>query len=377
MKPEKRRFNPLRRLLGKPKIQSITIPLFAILMSLAAISIVILIIGKNPLQIFTSLLRGAGVLPRPNYSAYQSMLTVFFDTLDAYTPMLFAALAVAAAFKCGQFNIGVSGQMLLSGFVATVLVGYSPLPAVLAKPLVVLIGAAAGAMIGGLIGFLKHKFNINEVVSSIMLNYLVQYILAYFITTSYIDPVTRQSKNILADARLTLKDVLIGDSKFSIPLCLILAILCAVALYIFITKTRQGYELKAVGLSPKAAEYAGIRVGRNIVSTMIISGMLAGLAGVTYYLGYYSSIRPNTLASLGFDSIAVALVGNAHPIGIIFSSLLIISLDRGSTYMSSNVGVQQEIASLVTGMILLFSACGAYIRSRVNAVPKRELTKGG
>lgn len=366
MKQKKPSLNPFVRLLQNKRWQFISIPLFSIFCSLLAISIIILLIGKNPLEVFASLLRGAGFLPRPNYAKFQNMFTVFMETLNAMTPLVFAALAVAVALKAGLFNIGVSGQMLVAGFAATVLVGYSALPRGLAMPLVLLIGVVVGAMAGGLIGLLKYKFNINEVVSSIMLNYIFQYTISYFINTRFVDPVTRQSKNIVANARLTLMNVEIGDLKINFALCFVLAILCAVALHVFFSKTKQGYELKAVGLNPKAANYAGMRVGRTLVFAMVLSGALAGLAGVTYYLGYFSSIRPNMLSGLGFDSIAVALLGNSHPIGIIFSSLLITMLDRGSTYMSSIVGVQQEIASLITGMILLFSACGTYIRDFVN-----------
>ena len=130
-------------------------------------------------------------------------------------------------------------------------------------------------------------------------------------------------------------------------------------------KTKMGYEMKAVGFSGSASRYAGINVGKNIVRTMLISGALSGLAGVTYYLGYFASIRPRTLADTGFDAIAVALLGNSNPVGIIFSSLLVTSIDKGSTYMSSASGVQAEVASVITGVILLFSACGAYVRYRV------------
>ena len=358
--------NILVRLLGNKKWQFISIPLFSILCSLLAISIIILIIGKNPLAAFLSLLQGSGIVPKSTYSGGKGMLTDFLDLLDALTPMLFAALAVAVAYKAGLFNIGVSGQMLIAGFMATVVVGYSGLSALVARPLVILIGIAVGALAGGLIGFLKYKFNINEVVASIMLNYIFQYVISYFINTRYIDPVSRQSTAINPEARLTLMNVELGSYNTRIPLCFLLAIAVALLLHFFIAKTKQGYELKAVGLNSMGARYAGMRVGKNLLMAMTLSGALAGLAGVTYYLGYFNSIQPGSLSSLGFDSIAVALLGNSHPIGIIFSSLLITVLSKGSTYMSSSVGVRQEVTSLVIGMILLFSACGAFIRYRVD-----------
>ena len=102
-------------------------------------------------------------------------------------------------------------------------------------------------------------------------------------------------------------------------------------------------------------------MGRNLVITMALSGMLAGLAGATYFLGYFGSIQPDTLISTGFDAIAVSILGNSSPIGILLSSFLITVIDKGSTYMSSTMGVRQEIGSLITGLILLFAACGAFL----------------
>lgn len=367
----------LRRILANKRWQFLSIPVFSILCSLVAISVIILLIGKNPLTAFQSLLQGSGWLQKPTYAAYKGQLTDFMDMLDAMTPMLFAALAVAVAYRAGLFNIGVSGQMLLSGFVATVLIGYSSLPAALARPLVLCIGIVVGAVAGGFIGLLKHRFNINEVVASIMLNYIFQYVVSFFINTRYVDPVSRQSRAIAPAARLTLMDVPVGDLKMRIPWCILLAIVAAVLLHIFLSKTKKGYEIKAVGLNRHAAQYAGMHVGRNIVLAMVMSGMFAGLAGVTYYLGYFNTIQPGVLSSLGFDSIAVSLLGNSHPIGNLFSSLLITTLSRGSIYMSSTVGVRQEVASLVIGMILLFSACGGYIRYLAGKPVKDKKKKEG
>ena len=167
--------------MGDEKRQNITIPLVEVLLGLAAGAVIFLILGKNPLEAFQSILQGCGILPKAKYAGGKGMFTDFMSFLDNWTPMIFAALAVAVAFKGGLFNIGVSGQMLLSGFIATITVGYSGLPAVVAKPLVIVIGMAAGALVGGLIGYLKYRFNINEVVSSIMINYIFQYALSFFI----------------------------------------------------------------------------------------------------------------------------------------------------------------------------------------------------
>ena len=348
--------------IGHEKRQKIAIPVFSILVALIAGGIVIALLGHNPFYAFYNLLQGCGIAPKASYAGKKGMITDFMDFMDNLTPMIFAALAVAVALRSGLFNIGVSGQMLAAGFLATVTVGYTSLAAPIAKPLVVIIGILAGACVGGLIGFPKYRFNINEVVSSIMINYILEYVISFFINMYFVDPVSRQSKNVSTAARLTFTDVEVGGYKMDIPLGIILAILTVFLVRFIMNRTVLGFEMKAVGCSRTAAKYAGIKVGKNIVITMVISGALSGLAGVTYYLGYFASIQPKVLTSTGFDAIAVSLLGNNNPVGIIFSSFLITVISKGSTYMSSASGVQQEIASVITGIILLFSACGAFVR---------------
>lgn len=371
------RFGELfRKIMGDEKRQKITIPLLAILLSLIAGAIVYLLLGKNPLVAYISYFKGSGLLPKANYAAKKSMLTDFMSLLNAWTPMLFASLSVAVAMRSGLFNIGVSGQMLLSGLVATLTIGYSPLPSIVAKPLVIVICALVGATVASLIGFLKYKWNINEVVSSIMLNYIIRYSVSFCVKLPTIaDPKTRQSMAISSASRLSLMDTELFGLKMDIPLGFLLALAAVFLIRFLFDKMRVGFEFRAIGANPRAAQYAGINVGRNLVLTMAISGALAGLAGATHFLGYVGSIQPDTLISTGFDAIAVCVLGNSQPLGILLSSFLISVIDKGSTYMSSTVGVRHEIGSLITGLILLFSACGAYFshlieRSRQNAEDK-------
>ncbi|MBQ6686077.1 MAG: ABC transporter permease [Firmicutes bacterium] len=365
MKTKKKGSNLFLTIMGDEKRQSITIPLFAIFLSLIAGALLMLALGKNPIDGYVSLLRGCGLLMKKNYAGGKGMLTDFMSFLDIWTPMIFAALAVAVAYKAGLFNIGASGQMLMAGFIASITVGYSDLPAIVAKPAAILIGVVVGALCGSLIGFLKYKFNINEVVSAIMLNYIFQYVVGFFILTFYVHPVTRQS-NVVSDAsRLTLQNVQIGSMKSVIPLGFILAVIAVIVMYYFINHTRQGFELKAVGTNKKGAIYAGINANKNIMLAMVISGGLAGLAGVTYYMGYMASIQPKVLLSTGFDAVAVCLLGNSNPIGIVGSSFLVTIISKGAIYMNSSLGLPKEIASLITGLLLLFTACGVYIKYRL------------
>ena len=351
----KKPLNKLASILDGNRHSSIFVSLLSILLSLICASIILLILGKNPLAAFQSFLQGAGFWPKAKYGGGSGMLTDLFSFLNVLAPMILAALSFIVGFKAGLFNIGISGQMLAAGFLATSIVGYSDLNAVLAKPLVILIGILAGGALGAFVGFLKYKFNIHEVVSTIMINYIINYLTGFFINTYFADMLTRSMKICGSNARLT-------GVKCDIPLGSVLAVAAAFVVKFIFDKTVFGFELRAVGMNPKCARYSGIKVGNRIIASMVISGMLAGLAGVTYYCGYYNTIVPKTLPDLGYDAIAVALLGNSSPIGAIFAGGLISIFQTGSNYMSSSLGVAKEIASLITGILLLFSACGGYFR---------------
>ena len=259
----------------------------AIVISLLFGALILWMMGKDPLASYMNLLQGSGLMEKARYAGRQSMFTDFMSFIDAMTPMIFASLAVALALKGGFFNIGVSGQMMAAGIVAHMLAGVIP-----SKILVVLAGFAAGAAIGALIGWLKYRFNVNEVVSSIMLNSTIMYLVTFYINSFYVNPVSRQSKSIVDAARLTISGYRWEGLKVDIALAFPLAIITAFVLQWFLERTTYGYEIKATGLSPKAAYYAGMNVDRTALMTMTLSGALAGLAGVSYFCGYLAAIQP-------------------------------------------------------------------------------------
>ena len=352
-----------RRLTGR--YASLWVSVLAVLMMFATAGILLLAIGKNPLDALRSFLQGCGILAKENYGGGSGQLTDLLDFLSFLAPMILASLSFITAFKAGLFNIGISGQMLLSGFVATVLVGYNKdLSAGIARPAVLLTGLLVGGLTGVLVGFLKYRFNIHEVVSTIMINYIISYLTGFMINSNYVDMMTRNSKVCSPESRLTLTNVMIGDLKCKIPLALIAAILVALLVSFLFRKTVLGFEIKAVGQNRRCSEYTGIRVSRTILLSMGLSGAIAGLAGVAYYLGYTNSIIPKSLPNMGYDSISVALLGNSAPIGSIFAAVVVSIFQQGANYMSSSVGVAKEIASLITGILLLFAACGNYMRYR-------------
>ncbi len=348
-----------------PRRRNVSIPVLAVLLSLVAMCIFLLVLGKDPITAIVSFLKGCGLLPKGSYAGGKGMITDFMSFLDVLAPMMLASLGVVVAMKAGLFNIGISGQMLSAGFVATLLIGYSGLDAVLAKPLVILVGVVVGGLMGALVGFLKYRFNIHEVVSTIMINYIVSYVTGFFINTYYADMISRSSKVCSGASRLTITGVPVAGYSLDIPLGIVIALVMVFVVRYVLEKTVLGFEIRAVGANNRCSKYSGINVGRNVVTAMAFSGILAGLAGVTYYLGYYNTIIPKDLASMGYDSIAVALLGNSTPIGTIFASILITIFQKGNVYMSSQVEVPREIASVITGILLLFSACGTYIWSYV------------
>ena len=360
-----------RRLEGR--YSSLWTSLIAIVLTLITASILLLLMGKNPVVAFASFLQGCGLLPKANYGGGSGMLSDLFDFLNYLAPLLLASLAFIAGYKTGLFNIGISGQMLMAGFLATIMVGYNKsLPSVVSRPLVILIGLAAGGLLGALIGFLKYRFNIHEVVSTIMINYIISYLTGFFINNNYVDMMTRTSRVCASTARLTITNVKIAGVNCKIPLGLPIAILIAILVQILFDKTSFGFELKAVGLNSKCSKYFGVSVGRSIVLSMAISGALAGLAGVTYYMGYTNTIIPKTLAGMGYDSISVALLGNSSPIGSIFAAIIVAIFQQGANYMSSRVGVAKEIASLITGIMLLYASCGNYMKMLAHSALQKE-----
>lgn len=332
----------------------------AIIISLIAGALILWLMGKDPFSAYMNLLQGSGLMQKVKYAGRQNMLTDFMSFIDAMTPMIFASLSVAIALRGGFFNIGVSGQMMAAGFTAHMLSLVIP-----SKILVIIAGLIAGALVGALIGWLRYRFNVNEVVSSIMLNSTIMYLVTFWINTFYVNPVSRQSKSIIASARLTLSGFRWDNLKLDIALAFPLAIITALFLQWFLERTIYGYEIKAVGLSPKASYYAGMNVNRVSLFTMTISGALAGLAGVSYFCGYLAAIQPGTTPSMGFDAIAVSLLGGNNPIGCIFASFLITIISKGSVYMSSRQNIDPEITSLITAFILTFAACSAFL-SRKN-----------
>jgi simple sugar transport system permease protein len=284
----------------------------------------------------------------------------FTESLVATTPYIFAALSVAVGFRCGLFNIGAEGQVLV-GALCSAFVGYSitGLPAFIHLPLAILAGALGGAIWGMIPGYLKARFGAHEVVNTIMMNWIAfklsDWLLNGPMKASGFRPVT---PNIQATAEL--------PRFFADPLRVnwgfVLALVVAWFVYWFLFKTTLGFEVRSVGANPDAARYAGMNVTRNFVLVMSLAGALAGLAGSAQVLGVDHWVGQGFSAGYGFDSIALALLGKSHPFGVVLAALLFGFLRSGATRMQSIAGIPIDIISIIQGLVVIFIAAPAIIR---------------
>ncbi len=289
-------------------------------------------------------------------------LTPFFESLVVTTPYLFTGVAVALGFKAGLFNIGAEGQVLVGGIAAAwagwTFTGLSPWIHV---PLAMLIGALAGALWGLVPGWLKVKTGAHEVITTIMMNYIAYYLIYYLIAAPFRDPNETVPKTpwILESAHLyrLFPDI----NRFHIGFFIAIAV--AIVVWFILFKTTWGYEIRTVGLNPNASRYAGMNITTVTVASMSLSGAIAGMAGANEILGV-SWRQSQALASgYGFDSIALALLANNHPLGVILTALLFGFLKSGSRVMQLNAGIPVYIINILQAFIIMFIAAPAIIRT--------------
>lgn len=300
-------------------------------------------------------------------------LRPFAESLVISAPYIFAGLAVALGFRGGLFNIGAEGQ-LFAGGLASVYVGYSisGLPWYIHLPLALLAGIVGGAIWGAIPGFLKARTGAHEVINTIMMNYVAFRLTDYLLQGGPMSrpdglPITPEIKPSAYLPALFPRPMRLHAGFF-------LALAVAALVYWFLWKTTHGFEIRMVGSNPDAARYAGVRITRTTVLTMALSGALAGLAGANQVLGLDHKLVRAFSTGYGFDSIALALLGNSHPVGVVLSSLLFGFLRGGAARMQSMAGVPVELIRVVQGMVIVFVAAPEIIRGlyRLKAARKEE-----
>jgi ABC-type uncharacterized transport system permease subunit len=292
------------------------------------------------------------------------------DSLVQSVPYIFAGLAVALGFRAGLFNIGAEGQIGI-GWLAAVFVGYSitGLPAYLHLPLTILVGAGAAGLWASIAGILKARTGAHEVITTIMLNYVVYRLSEWLLCGPLENTVgTCRTQDIAASAYLPR----FLDHPVTIHWGFVLALGAALLTGWFLFRTIWGFELRTVGANPDAARYSGMSVGRTFVLAMFLSGSLAGMAGVAQGLGLTHNIALGFQAGYGFDSIALALLGKSHPAGVVAASLLFGGLRAGAARMQSVAGIPTEIVQIVQALVIVFIAAPAIIRTIYHLRKPRE-----
>lgn len=344
------------------KNHNVIVPFLSVLLGFIIGAIVMLLTGHDPIEAYAALLKGAGF-----FGDWKR----FGDTLLNATTLILTGLSVAFAFKTGLFNIGAPGQMLIGGFVAVLLGIKLDLSRPLHVAVVIVASLLAGAIWALIPGILKARFRIHEVVTSIMMNWIGLWTVYYLVPTLVPGSFNTESAVIKNSASLR-TDWLTNLFKGSyVNMGVFIAAVAVIIIWWLLQKTTFGYELKAVGYNHHSARYAGMKVNRNIVLSMMIAGGLAGLAGVTYYLGYANNIKIGVLPSQGYDGIAVALVGLNSPIGVIFSSLLFGFMNAGKLFMQSATDVPNELVPIINGIIIFFAAANLLIKGWLKRIGKR------
>jgi len=297
-------------------------------------------------------------------------LRSFSESLVITTPYIFAGLAVALGFRGGLFNIGAEGQLFVGGL-ASVFVGYSlkGLPWIIHLPLALGAGILAGAIWAAIPGYLKARTGAHEVINTIMMNYIAFRLTDYLLT----GPMARPdglpiTPEVLPSAYL----LALFPRPVRLHLGFFLALAVAALVYWFLWKTTKGMEIRMAGANPNAARYAGIRIAATIVLTMALSGGLAGLAGANQVLGVDHRLVRAFSTGYGFDSIALALLGNSHPLGVVLASLLFGFLRGGAARMQSVAGIPVELIRVIQGMVIIFVAAPEIIRSLYRLKAARE-----
>lgn len=341
---------------ARSALDAMLIPSLSILTAVILGGIIIVLVRGNPFVAYLGLLQGSF-----------GSASALSETAVWATPYIFAGLAVALAFKGGLFNIGAEGQLAL-GATTAALIGYAlpewlgfDLPMIVHLPLVIIMGAAAGAFWAAIVGYLKAYTGGHEVINTIMMNYIALNSISFLLNGPMKDP---NPNNVIA------RTPLIAESAHITPIFeglrvhwgFVLALLAAYLVGWMLNKTTLGFEIRTVGSNPDAAKYAGMNVKRIIILTMALSGMLAGLAGTFEVTGLNYRHELGFSIGYGFDAIAIALLGKSHPLGVVLASILFAAMRNGATRMQFLTQMPVDLISMLQALILLFVAADAIIR---------------
>jgi len=350
-------------------------PVGSVLFAFIAGGLIVAVTGANPLAAYQGLLCGGlGIAcTQGENSALQISNSIVYAT-----PLIMTGVAVALPFRAGLFNIGGEGQFI-AGCMACTVIGskFSDWPSYLLLPAVLIGGMAAGAVWAGIAGVLKATTGAHEVVTTIMLNYTAQWLLRFLIIGGQLPGGFSASPPIGAGAQLptflphdnTLIIFGLPASVYRVHTGLIIAVIAVAVFAVLLWRTSLGYEIRALGQSQKAARYAGISVRRTIITTMLIAGAFAGLAGAVQIAGVDHGLTDKYFSdTTGFDAIAVALLGLGSAVGIVLAAVLFGALHSGGAVMQSDADISSSLV-LVLQALILFSIAANFLGAIVRQIP--------
>ena len=362
---------------------SIGRPVFAVVLAMVAGIIIIMITSPgSPGDRFTEAI-----------SAYQALLSGSFGSLQSLsytlvyvTPLIFAGLSVAIAFRAGLFNIGAEGQLAVGAITASAIgINATNWPGWVLIPVLIVAGAFAGAIWGGIVGVLKAWRGAHEVVTTIMLNWTAFFVADYLINGPLLDPNLANSTKPLPP-QATFPEISVFYNKtlgaflpkiaqpttYLVDVTFFFALIALLVYWFLMARTTFGYEVRVIGQNPKAARYAGISTKRNIVLVMAIAGAFSGLGGVFHLMGqfpYYLTGSTFRIDTVGFDAIGVALLGHTTAIGVLFASLLFGGLRQGAGLMELNANVSGDLVYIIQALVL-FSIAAEFLPAIRRTIPK-------
>lgn len=327
-------------------------PLIAITLALIAGAILILLAGANPLSAYTAL--------------FQDSLTTYFgfgNTLTKMTPLLFTSFGVLVALRAGQFNIGGEGQIYL-GALGSALMGLyvQGIPSIIHIPLALVVGFLFGAVWGWIPGYLKAVRGVNEVITTLLLNYIAINLVSYLVQNPLKEPAAPSPYSPLIAISAHLPIILPQSLAHA---GILLALIAAVFLWVLLERSPLGYQIVTVGFNPTAAHYAGISVKNTIMLVMTLAGGLAGLGGASEVMGLKYRLFEQVSAGYGFDAIAIAFLSRGSISGVILTSLFFATLRSGANVMQRSAGVPVTVIYAIQGLTVLFIAISLAVEKRL------------
>jgi general nucleoside transport system permease protein len=317
-------------------------PIVALLVALICGDLLIMSYGQSPGTVYRLLLEGTWG------NAYG-----FGQVLYKTTTLTFTGLAVSLGIRAGLFNVGAESQLAAGGFLAG-LVGLSlssSMPGIFAVIICMIAAMAGGAIVGAIPGWLKVKFGAHEVIVTIMLNFIVLALLNYIVAARIHVPETLHTPEIRNGALPRLESFIPAFHGSAANVTIVIAVIAAAVTWFYLFRSRRGFEIRAVGLQPEAAEYGGVNVGGAWMRAMVISGAIAGLGGINYVLGYKHYYEEGFAGGSGFLGIAVALVGRNNPIGVVLAALFFATLSQGG--LAIHAFVPKQMVEVLQGVVIL------------------------